>query len=77
MSDGYSYPLGRYRGRKYELVARFSPSLDDIQRFAVVVFYGSDAEKTEVARIDTAHGFAHFDRLYRRDQPKERVEMNA
>jgi hypothetical protein len=77
MSEEYFYTLGWYSGREHRLVTRASPSLDDIQRFAVVLCYGHNGEYTEVARIDTAHGFTHFDRLYRRDQPKERVEMSV
>jgi hypothetical protein len=28
-----------------------------------------------VARIDTEHGYTHFDRLYRRDQPKNPIDL--
>ncbi|MDF9744754.1 hypothetical protein NDI89_04060 [Natrinema sp. S1CR25-10] len=54
-----------------------SPSLDDVEAFAVTVYYSlSTRENVEIARVDTAHGFTHFDRLYRRDQPKEPVEWD-
>jgi hypothetical protein len=29
-----------------------------------------------VARIDTDHGYTHVDRLYRRDESKERVDLD-
>ena len=29
-----------------------------------------------VARIDTEHGYTHFDRLYRRDQPKDPIDLD-
>lgn len=48
-----------------------------IEEFAVVVHY-DDPEtdsSVEVVRIDDAHGFVHVDRLYRRGQPKEAVEL--
>lgn len=46
---------------------------------SVVTVYYRDEERdenVEIARVDTAHGFTHFDRLYRRDKPKDRVEWD-
>lgn len=77
MSEEYAYRLGWYRGREYKLITRLSPGLNEIRQFATVVYYGSDGQRTEIARIDTSHGFTHFDKLFRRDQPKERVEMSV
>lgn len=69
--------LGEYDGRPYFLSIRARPDLDAPEEFAVVCYYNDPRteERVEIARIDTAHGYTHFDRLYRRDQPKERVEM--
>lgn len=69
----YSYKLGTYGGREYSLSVNGAPSIDRVEEFAVTVhYYDIDAAKTvEIARIDTAHGTTHFDKLFRRDQPKE------
>lgn len=34
------------------------------------------SESIQIARIDTAHGYTHFDRLYRRDEPKEELDLD-
>jgi hypothetical protein len=69
--------LGRYRGRPYFLSVRVDPDLNDPTEFAVVVHYErSNGERVQIARIDTEHGYTHFDRLYRREQPKDPVDMN-
>lgn len=72
MADEYTESLGRYEGTQYFLTVRASPSFDRPVAFGVVVHYDdADADATEeIARIDTAHGYTHFDKLYRRDQPK-------
>jgi hypothetical protein len=76
MTDHLVEILGTYRGHEYLLRVRVEPSFDAPEEFAGVVYHRDpDAgENVEIARIDTAHGFTHFDRLYRRDQPKERVD---
>lgn len=58
---------------------RVTPSFDDIESFAVVVYYRIPAEgrTVQIARIDTSHGFVHFDRLYRRDRPKESIDVDV
>jgi len=54
-----------------------APDINDVVKFAVTIhYYDTDADETvEIARIDTAHGVTHFDKLFRRDQPKERLDI--
>ncbi|MFB6130338.1 MAG: hypothetical protein ABEJ28_05895 [Salinigranum sp.] len=70
------YLLGEYDGRRYFLSARARPGFDTPDEFAVVVHYNDPETESsvQVARIDTAHGYVHFDRLYRRDEPKEAID---
>jgi hypothetical protein len=35
----------------------------------------ADGENVQIARIDTEHGYTHFDRLYRRDQAEDPIDM--
>lgn len=57
--------LGEYRGKTYFLYAHAEPDFNNIQDYVVTVFYrGSDGEKYQIARFDTTHGEAHFDRLF-------------
>lgn len=79
MSDAtFEYQLGEYESRAYFLVARARPDFDDPEEFAVTVKYNDSAtgEAIQIARIDTAHGYTHFDRLYRRDEPKEPLDLD-
>lgn len=72
--------LGTFRGRTYYLTLRVSPNYDCVRDFAVVVHYsiaGPTERHVQIARIDTAHGYTHFDRLYRRDRPKERLDIDV
>jgi hypothetical protein len=74
----FEFELGEHGGRVYFLAARARPDFDTPEEFAVTVYY-NDAEtesNVEIARIDTAHGDTHFDRLYRRDEPKESVDVD-
>ena len=77
MSRELTYLLGERHDRPYFLVARATPDFERVDDFAVVVYYNQPAteQRIEIARIDTAHGFTHFDKLYRRDQPKEPVSL--
>jgi hypothetical protein len=69
--------LGRYRDRPYFLSVRAEPGLNDPEEFAFVVHYERpEGERVQVARIDTEHGYTHFDRLYRRDQAKDPIDMD-
>ncbi|ESP88011.1 DUF7718 family protein [Candidatus Halobonum tyrrellensis] len=73
----FEYRLGRYAGHEYFLTASARPGFDDPAEFAVVVHYNDveTSESVQVVRIDTAHGFVHIDRLYRRDQPKDELDL--
>lgn len=77
MSKELTYLLGRWNGRPYFLVLRATPHFEEVCSFAVVVYYNDplSEKQVEIARIDTAHGFTHFDKLYRRDRPKDPVEF--
>lgn len=69
--------LGPYRDEVYYRSLRAEPRLNDPEEFAVVLFRDTtDGEKVQIARIDTEHGYPHFDRLYRRDQVKDPVDMD-
>lgn len=78
MERFYGYKLGQYVGREYSLSVSGAPDINDIEEFAVTIhYYDTDADETvEIARIDTAHGVTHFDKLFRRDQPKEELDVN-
>lgn len=72
--------LGVHRGKVYSLAVRTTPNHDRVRDFAAVHYYSpkTDPErKIQIARIDTSHGHTHFDRLYRRDQPKERIDVDV
>lgn len=78
MERFYGYKLGTHAAREYSLSVSGAPSINDIEEFAVTVhYYDNDADETiEIARIDTAHGVTHFDKLFRRDQPKEELDVD-
>lgn len=70
------FELGTYRQRQYFLHGSASPTAETPEAFSVVVYYThpmTDAN-VEIARVDTSHGHTHFDRLYRRDEPKDAVD---
>lgn len=79
MTESYTLELGDYRGLAYFLTVSVEPDFDRVSDFAVVLHFAAafgNEVRVQVARIDTAHGEVHFDRLYRRDQPKDfDVEM--
>lgn len=80
MADESTEILGTYLGRTYYLTIRVSPILSRVRDFAAVVHYSSPDDPgrdIQIARIDTTHGYSHFDRLYRRDQPKERLDVDV
>ena len=76
MTDTLTYDLGEYRGRQYLLRGRADPADEQPDDFSVTVYYkdASQDEHVEIARVDTAHEYTHFDQLYRRDEPKEDVD---
>jgi len=76
MAEEFEYDLGSYQGRTYLLRIRGEPDCEQPDDFAVVLRYNSSAneDSTAIARVDTAHGHTHFDKLYRRGEPKEAVD---
>lgn len=80
MASEWTERLGFYRGRVYYLAVRVTPGLHNIRDFAAVLYYSPENDperKVQIARIDTAHGYTHFDHLYRRDRPKERLNVDV
>lgn len=79
MSNSITLPLGDYSGRTYYTSIRATPSFNDPEEFAVTAHYRDrdTDDEIQIARIDTAHGYTHFDRLFRRDQPKERLDVGV
>lgn len=77
MANEYTERLGCHDGDQYFLTVRARPSFDRPVEFGVVVHYHDNTvdSNVEIARVDTAHGRVHFDKLYRRDQPKERLDV--
>jgi hypothetical protein len=76
MTHEQEYDLGTYKQHRYFLRLRADPNFENIDDFAVTIYY-KDAQKEEriqIARVDTSHGYTHFDRLYRRDEPKDTVD---
>lgn len=70
--------LETYRGRKYFLRIRADPGFNNPEDFAVVIYYrdAETGENEQIARVDTSHGYTHFDREYHREQPKEKVDWS-
>ena len=77
MKRFYSYRLGEYHGNVYHLTVSGEPSINDVEDFSVTVHYFDEEkeEEVEIARIDTRHGGVHFDKLYRRDEPREFLDI--
>jgi len=73
MSKLYTRLLGRYEDRPYFVSVSVSPDVNSVEEFSVAVHYNdpNTEQEVQIARIDTAHQTVHFDRLYRRDQPKD------
>ena len=72
-----TYLLGERDGRPYFLLVRATPHFEQVEEFAVVVYYNDPTteRRVQIARIDTSHGYTHFDRLYRRNRPKDAVNL--
>lgn len=72
----YTYDTGEYRNRTYQIGVRADPTLNEVESFAVVLFYErSDGERVEIAKIDNAEhegGTIHFDRYYRAEGAKRK-----
>ncbi|WP_049969413.1 DUF7718 family protein [Haladaptatus cibarius] len=54
------------------MTVRTSSNFNHVSDFAVTIHNNDDETESEVqvARIDTAHGVTHFDKLFRPDEPK-------
>lgn len=78
MTREYTELLGDYDEHPYFLTVRANPNFDNPVEFAVIVHYDDPETDSnpEIARIDTAHGYTHFDKLYRRDQPKVPLDVD-
>ncbi len=75
--------LSPYRGREFFATVFVEPDpaefeafdvSDDADQWGISIHFQPDPpyeRHVEIARIDTAHGEPHFDRLYEPDQPKE------
>lgn len=80
--------LGPYRGREFFATIFVEPDPtdsdgftvpDDAEKWGISIHFQPDEpyeNHVEVARIDTAHGEAHFDKLFKQDQPKEWLGEN-
>lgn len=75
----YGYRLGEYQGNIYHLTVAGEPDINDIKEFTVTVHYFDEdkEEQVQIARIDTRHGGVHFDKLYRRNQPREFLDIET
>lgn len=78
----YTYDTGKYRNRRYQIGVRADPTLNNVESFAVVLFYErADGERVEVAKIDDAEheeGEIHFDRYYRAEGAERKdFEINV
>lgn len=72
----FEYELGVHAGRTYLLTARATPGFDDPEEFAVVVHFNDPDTDEEVrSRVSIPHGYVHFDRVYRRDEPKDELAV--
>lgn len=65
----YVYDLGKIRDKTIQIGARHTPSTNNVESFAVVLFFElSDGTRVEVAKVDdTEHddGKIHVDKYYR------------
>lgn len=65
----YTYEIEKYRQRNYQIGVRADPSFNDVDSFAVVLFFRrGDGELVPVAKVDNVEheeGRIHIDRHYR------------
>lgn len=78
MTEEITYDLGEYKQRIYFIHLRATPNFENVDDFAVIIFYkdANTEEQIQIARVDTTHGYTHFDRLYKRTQPKDPVDWS-
>ncbi|WP_425499007.1 DUF7718 family protein [Halobium salinum] len=71
----YTYEVGVFRHRPYQIGVRADPSLNDVDSFAVVLFFEQkDGIRIEIAKIDNSEhdrGEIHLDQYYRSDPTKK------
>ena len=79
MDRFYQYLLGEYLGRTYFLTVSGEPTINEVEDFAVAIHYNDSVadRKVQVARIDTSHGYVHFDELFREERPKTPLDIDA
>lgn len=65
----YLYEIGRFRGTVFQIGARHSPNVNNVESFAVILFFElEDGTRVEVAKVDDSEheeGDIHVDRYYR------------
>lgn len=65
----YVYDQGKLRDTVFQIGARHTPSTNDVESFAVILFFErADGTRVEVAKVDNAEhdeGTIHVDRYYR------------
>jgi len=65
----YLYEVGKIRGTVFQLAARHTPSTNNVESFAVILFFElADGTRVEVAKVDDtehAEGDIHIDQYYR------------
>jgi hypothetical protein len=79
MDRFYQYPLGEYLDRTYFLIVSGEPDTNEVEDFAVAIHYNDSVADREVqiARIDTSHGYVHFDKLFREKRPKTPLDIDV
>jgi hypothetical protein len=67
----YSYEVGQYRTRVFQIGVRADPNLNTVESFAAVLFYErANGERIEIAKIDDSEhdeGSIHIDQYYREE----------
>ncbi|WP_157969622.1 DUF7718 family protein [Haloplanus rubicundus] len=65
----YGYEVTTFRGRKYSIGARLDPSINNVESFAILLYFQlADGTRVEVAKVDDSpheEGDIHVDRYYR------------
>lgn len=78
MTDPIKIDLGTWKGRIYWLRARAEPDYNNPNWFMATVYHEGQntGENIQVARVDCSHNYTHFDRLYKRSEPKDPVSWD-
>lgn len=74
----FELQAGEYHGNVYFVHVRAEPSYHSPDDFSVTLYYNEPETKSnvQVARIDNSHGYVHIDRLYRRDEDREALDLD-